>query len=358
MNNGETLVVSSGDALTVTGNASIAPLTLDGMLTVDGNLSATGYNDSFTINGGTLTAGSLTTLESSFNLSADAALSVTGNVSDSYYYSNYHIVDSTFTVGGTFISQNDYIYVLNGGSVQLAQLTGTDVYLAVEDSSSSLEIGTAGGVAAGGLTIDSGVTTTVTGHFTAPSIIDNGTLVVAASGTLTLDGSLGGGGAIQIGSAGNLIVENDQGQPAASSSPTITFEGSDDALTIYGNALNASNAFVPVLIGLNGSDVIDYHGTVTSATPSYNGTNTILTLYDGSTAVATLTLQGDYSSDTFYAGAVSSGVTQIGVLSPGDTATPPAGTSTADQYVWASVAGSWDNAGNWNDTTASQTPAL
>ena len=42
--------------------------------------------------------------------------------------------------------------------------------------------------------------------------------------------------------------------------------GSQDALTIYGSALNASNAFVPIIIGLNSTDVIDYEGTVTSAT--------------------------------------------------------------------------------------------
>ena len=115
---------------------------------------------------------------------------------------------------------------------------------------------------------------------------------------------------------------------------------------------------MPVLIGLNGSDVIDYQGTVTSVTPgSYSGGNTVLTLYDNATIVATIILQGDYSGDAFYTAAISSGVTQIGVLSPGDTATAPAGTSGADAYVWASVAGSWDAAGNWDDTTAGQSPA-
>ena len=50
---------------------------------------------------------------------------------------------------------------------------------------------------------------------------------------------------------------------------------------------------MPVLIGLNGSDVIDYEGTVTSVTPgSYSGGNTVLTLYDNATIVATITLQG------------------------------------------------------------------
>src|SRR5262249_28360393 len=152
--------------------------------------------------------------------------------------------------------------------------------------------------------------------------------------------------------------ENDRGQPAANTAPTISFLGSNDALTIFGSALTATNAFVPVLIGLNNSDVIDYEGTVTSATPgTFNGTTTTLTLFDGAATVATLTLQGDYSSNSFIPIALSSGVTQISELSGGDTATAPAGTASADNYVWATVAGSWDVAANWNDTTAGQNPA-
>ena len=55
---------------------------------------------------------------------------------------------------------------------------------------------------------------------------------------------------------------------------------------------------------------------------------------------------------------VSSGTTQIGELGTGDTSTAPSGTSSADNYVWVGpVAGSWDVAGNWEDTTAGLDPA-
>jgi filamentous hemagglutinin len=398
--NGGTLSVNTGDALTVTGNASFTngtSLLLDGTLTVDGNLSAnynnnftinntltvdgnlsltsdydhftingvalivdgsisaSGYNDQFILNGGSLTAGSLTTTGYNeqfnlnggaltvgsvtvsglgydiFNLSSGATLSITGDFTDTSTYGSYfYINDSTFTVGGTYTpsSVGDTIVVFNSGVLQLAALaTDAKVNLVVNDSTSSLEIGTAGGVATGSLTIDQGVTVTASGSFTAPNMVVDGTLAVAAGGGVTLDGSLGGSGQIQIGSGGNLAVENDRGQPTAMSAPTITFEGSNDALTIYGNALNASNSFVPVLIGLNGSDVIDYEGTITSATPgSFSGGDTVVTLYDGTTVVATVTLQGDYSSNTFITTQIGGGVTQI-VDPPPAVATASGGNS-------------------------------
>ena len=133
-------------------------------------------------------------------------------MTDTYGNSYYSINDSTFTVGGLFTSTNDYIYADNDGIVQLAGLavaTSSTIVLEVEDATSSIEIGTAGSVAAGSLTIDSGVTVTVSGLFYAPTIVDDGTLAVAAGGSLTLDGSLGGSGQIQIGSGGTLVVEND-----------------------------------------------------------------------------------------------------------------------------------------------------
>jgi hypothetical protein len=315
------LTVNTGDTLTVTSKALFQnSLTLDGTLTVDGTLS--GVSNNFVLNGGTLTAGSLTPAANTFSLNSGATLSITGNATDNGT-SVFTVNDSTFTVGGTFTTLGDQITVLGGGRVQLAELAGS-VFLTVRDNTSSLEIGAAGGVAAGSLTVDNGITVTASGNFQAPNIVVDGTLGVAAKGNFTLDGSLGGNGQIQIGSVGNLTVENDQGQAAAATAPTITFLGSDDALTIFGNALNGT-AFVPVLINLNGSDVIDYKGTATSATPgSFDGTNTVVTLFDNSTVVATLTLQGNYSNNTFITTQIGGGVTQI-VDPPPPTVTTTSG---------------------------------
>jgi cytoskeletal protein CcmA (bactofilin family) len=162
------LVVGSGDALTVTGDANVnGPLTVDGTLmvtgdanvngplTVDGTLTVTGdanVNDltlggtltvdgtlstSASIVGGTLTAGSLGAGE--FDLSA-GKLAITGNVTG-----DFNISGGTVTVGGTFLGSSIYV---SGGSVQLAEAGAAFVNLGnltVADRFSSLEIGTAGG---------------------------------------------------------------------------------------------------------------------------------------------------------------------------------------------------------------------
>jgi hypothetical protein len=198
------------------------------------------------------------------------------------------------------------------------------------DSAASLEVGTAGGAAAGSITIDSGVHVSEAGIWTASSIVDNGDLTVAAHDQLSLNGSLSGSGRIHISEGADLIIGS------------------------------ASNNFAPVISGLAADNAIDYEGTVTGVI--YNSTGVhigTLTLKDGATTVATFTLAGNYAGDTFYAVTPNfSNETQIGVLGAGDTNSPPEGTGAANNYVWtAPVAGSWDLASNWEDMTAHQNPA-
>ena len=195
VNNNETLALSSGATLTATSLTASYNDTFDltGATLTATSLTMTSYDDTFDLTGGTLTLGSVSMYEDeTFSLSSGATLSITGNVTDTYGNSYYSINDSKFTVGGLFTSTNDYIYADGGGIVQLAGLavaTSSTIVLEVEDATSSIEIGTAGGVAAGSLTIDSGVTVTASGFFYAPTIVDDGTLAVAAGGSLTLDGS-------------------------------------------------------------------------------------------------------------------------------------------------------------------------
>ena len=226
------------------------------------------------------------------------------------------------------------------------------VFINVADATSSLEIGTAGGAAAGSVTIDSGVTTTVAGSFQAPSIVDNGTIIVAAGSALNLLGALSGTGQIDIGSGADLYL---QGPAAAANSIAVAFEGTGDVLTISSAVLDSSQNFAPVISGLNASDAIDLQG-MTATSASYN--NGLLTLLNGVTPVAYLHLSGNYAGAAFYALGNGQSTTQVGILTGGDTSTAPAGTSGADNYVWAgAVEGSWDVAGNWNDTTAGLSPA-
>jgi hypothetical protein len=235
----------------------------------------------------------------------------------------------------------------------LASVSGA-INLSV-DGASSLEVGTAGGAVLGAITVDPGASVTMgapseePSYLTAPSIVDNGAIVAAAGESLTLDGGLAGSGQVDIAAGANLSVEGVE----AASQNTIDFAGAGGVLTIPGSALNAWGAFLPVIGGFNASDAIDFAGIATSA--SY--ADGALTIYNGSTPVATLDLSGDYAGETFNTLALTSG-TQVNVLGQGDTATPPAGTSAPDQYLWGSgIAGSWDLASNWSNTTTDQDPA-
>ena len=78
------------------------------------------------------------------------------------------------------------------------------VTLYVYDSTSSIEIGTAGGAAGGTITIDSGSSVTESGTFYAPTIVDNGALTVAAGETLYMEGALGGSGSVTIDAGSTL----------------------------------------------------------------------------------------------------------------------------------------------------------
>ncbi len=368
-----TLILKANDTLSVSGNVSTdsgATLNLSGgALTVGGNFSYS-YNGSANINGGTLSiAGNLTTYQTPFSVSGGGMLSVSGDITDSYYYSNYTINGSTFTVGGTLTSRETTISATNTGHVQLANLAegaiGNSFSVSLTaDSTSSIEIGAAGGAAAGTVTIDAGITVAEDGYFNASSIVVNGTLstappqltgtgVYSAFLSIATTGSgpgLTGSGQVQIGKNGTVTI----GRVDPGSANTVAFTGTSGILNISAASLDTSEAFIPTISGFGSSDAIDYAGTVTAATYA-SGT---LTLTNGSTTVATLNLSGDYSGDSFLAVPVNSSTTEIVITGPGDTTTPPAGTSTSDQYIWANaIAGSWDSASNWQDVTTGANPA-
>src|SRR5208337_14860 len=130
---------------------------------------------------------------------------------------------------------------------------------------------------------------------------------------------------------------------------SVVFAGTGSTLELSSSSLDVSHVFEADIVGFGASDSIDYAGTVTNATYASG----VLTLTNGSTVVAKLNLTGSYTGANFLAVASGSGSTQINLVGGGNTGTPPAGTSTADNYVWAGpVAGSWDVAANWEDVTS------
>ena len=414
-----TLLVENGGTLTVTGNladaasifgstssaGTLSVTVLKSSLTnstvaIDGDIDlganpfqfigpGAGSPDSFDVNGGTLTAAGIAATGSGaeFTIHNGGTLAITGNVTDDG--SSYQVNDGTFTIGGTLTANDTSIGISNagtatvggamsasggsvsvadsnftvdgtlttsgtsitassGGSIHLAGLSGSDS-LSV-DGTSSLEVGTAGGAATGSITIDSGLTVDQSGSLAAPKIVVDGTLV--ATGNLTLNGSPGGDGQIEIAGGANLTLEG--AVPAANATDTISFTGTGSVLTVEPSALNAAKDLTTTIAGFNASDAIDFGGTVTSA----SFTNGVLALLDGNATVADLDLSGNYSGQAFISLPLSSSLTQINVIGAGDTGTAPSGTSSSDHYVWgSSIAGSWDVAGNWDDTTAGLGPA-
>ena len=400
------VVLYSGSALDVSGAAtfgSYAGATLDGgAMAVTGTLNG-GYASQFVMeNGGSLSAGQLVDYDSSYYVYAGDALTVSGGVNDGTAgsgASSFTINGGAFTVGGTFVSTSDSVYAENGGKVQLASLTedshGNGVTLYVYDATSSIEIGTTGGVAAGTITIDSGKTVTEAGTFYTSSgtIVDKGVLNVGAGQSLTVDGTLEDDGGVTIGAKGQMTVSSaldlaanmtiganatltqdgaitgagtvtiDAGaklsltSDSSGSAVTIAFSGAGAELAINSyNDLNASNVFVPTITGFGVADVIDFYDPYATITGAQYAAGQ-LNLYAGATVVATLNLSGTYTN-AFSVLPVNGGSTyQIDYLGGGTNAAP-AGTTSADSYQWVGpVAGFWNAKANWDDVTAGKDPA-
>jgi hypothetical protein len=355
------VITGTGDSasLSITGPTLLSGQFTTGMLDFDGSTNLTSNADLALNAGDTLTvAGNATVDEADFGGFdiGGGTVAIDGNLAFDAYSSVNEVSDGgVLSVAGSVTSSFPGVSIsgTTGARIQLASVSGA-IDLSV-DSASSLEIGTAGDAASGAVTVDSGASVTMGGpseepsSLTAPGIVDDGAIVAAAGESLNLDGELTGSGQVDIGAGANLSVE---GLDAASQN-TIDFTGAGGVLTIPGSALNASEAFLPRIAGFNASDAIDFAGTATSA--SYAGG--ALTLYDGTAVAATLELSGDYAGEIFNTLALASG-TQVNVLGQGNTATPPTGTSASDQYLWGSgIAGSWDAASNWSDTTTGQNPA-
>ena len=370
-------------------------------LTGTGTLNG-GYGSAFVMkNGGSLSAAQIVDYYyGSYSVLAGSALTVTGGVSDgtSGYDNSFTINGGAFTVKGTFTSSSDGVYAENGGTVQLASLAedsrGYGVTLYVYDATSSIEIGKTGGVAAGTITIDAGKTVTEQGSFYAPTIVNKGTLNIGASQSLTVSGVLEADGNVSIGAGGTLThngaltgagnvtigangmftqsgamtgsgtVTIDAGAKLTISSDSsgtaipIAFAGAGGQLAIDSYTdLNASNVFAPTITGFGAADVIDFYdpyATITSAQYAAGQLN----LYAGATIVGTLNLSGTYK-DYFSTVPLNGGSTyQIDYEGNPPNATAPGGTATGDSFQWVGpVAGFWNAKANWDDTTLGQNPA-
>ena len=364
---------------TITGTGTSLSLTLNGPTTLAGTFSTGAL-----IENGVLTLGSGNSLAVSGNAVENTSLIVNGGaltVGGTLTDTSALLAENGGSVNATILALNGFttsVTAQSGGSIKLSGLTlsNTSSTRAFDsltvDATSSIEIGTAGAATAGQLVIDSGKTVTVpaatpgTGgvalSLSASAIVNNGTIV--DNGIINLSvgsGGVGGTGIFQIGANASL---NANGSFGAGTNNTIAFTGSNAALNLGGVSLDNASHFDPAISGFGANDVIDFTVSAFGATPvngtSYSGTTSsgTLTLLSGATTVATLTLLGDYTGATFFAISTTGSTSEIVVGGQGDTTTPPAGTSTRDNYTWnGPIAGSWDLAANWSDTTTGATPA-
>jgi hypothetical protein len=166
------------------------------------------------------------------------------------------------------------------------------------DGTSRIEIGTAGGTAAGVITIDAGKTITVnTTTFLSGNLVDNGILAIA-SGTLTqMMGGVSGNGIVQIGKNATWVLNGD-----IDATDTIAFLDTGAALSIgtsFGSA--APYAVKATITGFRAGDSIILAQPLSTATHTAGiGANPgTLVLRRGTSVVETLRLIGDFTGNSF-----------------------------------------------------------
>ncbi|HEY1710695.1 MAG TPA: hypothetical protein VGG10_20680 [Rhizomicrobium sp.] len=289
----------AGSSLAVAGNATFAAyeyLALNGgTMLVTGTFYGKATNSTSNVieNGGSLTVGNLVDSGTAFSITAGSALTVHGNVSDAGAASSYLAsgAGAEFDVMGKFISGNDIVSASDGAKVQikaLAEGSGAGVTLTVGDASSSIEIGKTGSAAAGTLVIDTGVTVTEAGVFSAPAIVDNGKLVVAANETLTLNGMLKGTGTVTL-KAGSTLTLN----TGVSATDTLAFSGSGATLDLIHPTASSAK-----ISGFASGDAVNLTGAWSFVSFNESGNTGTLTLKSGTHTIA-MKFAGALQADNF-----------------------------------------------------------
>lgn len=220
----------------------------------------------------------------------------------------------------------------SGGAVQAADLVFQETDPALTtitvDDASTLEVGTAGNVAAGQFTIDPGKDLRASGSVSASRGIVNGG-VLSAAGTLNLYGSVTGAGSLQIGAGAVLNLRGTSG----ATTEDIAFTGAGGRLGVVsystGQGASYTSNLAGAVTGFAADDVIAVsQGVVGTVTATYTATGNgrgILDLYYGTIDLAALTLVGDYTGMVFSvtpARTVAGEVSEVTVAAPTPTSAP------------------------------------
>ncbi len=329
------------------------------------SITGTGTCSSLVLNGngfffGSFTAGSLAIGQDSSSSATTTAGTLVTTVFTTFTLGSCLVANGDFLVAGAksvvdvsgtlAVSDNGLASVLSvtqKAAVQTGALTLGGGSVSV-DATSSLEVGTLGGAAAGYLTIDPGAVASGYGTLDQLGTIALNGLVSAAGGTLLL-GPTSGTGTLAIATESALGL-------TAATNVQIDMTGAGATLILKGANASANG----VISGFAPGDSI-----VTSNTPidsvSYQpgaGNLGMLALSEAGQVVETLSLAGNYAGESFSVQPSGAGaaviVTAAGSGGTGTGGGPPAGTVTPDQYLWTGSDGVlWADAKNWIDSTVS-----
>jgi hypothetical protein len=249
---GTTFTASSGDTTKLS-----TALTNEGTFVIDGS-----------------SANSMVNLVSNVTLSGGGVVTMKAKTGAAYLRGGgFTLTNANDTIRGAgFIGDNAALAIVNKGTID------------ANASGQNLNVGLGGG-----------------------TLTNTGILEATSGGHLFVAGAIGGGGQLKIG-AGSVV------ELGGATSENSTFLGASSAKLRIDNA--TTNAYTGVINSFVVGDTLELGNTnATSATPTFNGTNTILTVDVSGGSPLTYALAGDLSHNTFT-------VTHVGADS--DIVDPPA----------------------------------
>jgi len=288
------VVAGPGDSagLTLLGNTTLSGAFNTGALRVGAGTDAGAL---YIAAGGMVAAGTATLVGPVQVSGAGAKLTVSGALRLSGG-SNYPYSEPLAAAAGATIQ---------AGSVVMVSLAYGNDTITV-DSTSTFEVGAAGGAVAGNLTIDAGRVLSGAGNLDPSGNVANAGTILAQGGSLRINSSVTGAGTLQIGAGGTLYLPEFLG----TNSEAIAFN--DNSGTLGLSMSPVFHGLSPVTYALYESGTIS--GFVQGDTIALNsyalpltgiayqagaaGAGT-LTLTSGTTLLGTLALAGNYAGKSF-----------------------------------------------------------
>ncbi|MEJ0018396.1 MAG: Hint domain-containing protein [Acetobacteraceae bacterium] len=222
--------------------------------------------------------------------------------------------------------------VLNGGTVTV-------------DASSAFEVGTAGGAAAGKITIDADGT--ISGNGALSSVVDEGT-VIAAGGTLGIGSLTGSKGVVRIAADGTLRLADSTAVPIAFSGAggTLALKAPVSSLLTLGSVSGFAPGAAIAITALEEGKALSL------LQPVYDAGTGLLSVRTAEGAGVAAKLVGDFGDDVFVLRPTGTGTFTL-LAAPGTlngSTTPSAGTQDGSVFAWATNgSGDWNTAANWKD---------